>query len=97
MSLNRDEVNPLNVLNLRRLSFIPDHFVRINIDHKVDTKNIEKWIEYNLNCRYGMIKNYIVNQDNKIVQIIEIGFEDPKELIMLTLGCNLLHKFKKEY
>lgn len=95
MALNRGSVNALNVLGFRKLSFIPNHFAKLSIDHKLDIKAIEHWIEFNLNSRYSIKENYGLDRNRKIISIVEIGIEDPKELTMLSLGCNYLHK-KKE-
>lgn len=95
MALNRGSVNPLSVLGFRKLSFIPEHFSKISIDHKSDIKLIEHWIEYNLNSRYAIQTNYSLDGNRKMISVIEIGIEDPKELTMLSLGCQHLHK-KKE-
>lgn len=92
MALNRGEVNALNVLGFRKLSFIPEHFSKLSIDHKFDVKIVEHWIEYNLNSRYAIQPNYGLDSNRKMIQITEIGIEDPKELTMLTLGCPHLHK-----
>jgi hypothetical protein len=92
MALNRGIVNPLNVLGFRKLPFIPEHFSKISVDHKFDVKAVEHWIEYNLNSRYAIKMNHGVDTDRKIVPITEIGLEDPKELTMLSLGCQHLHK-----
>jgi hypothetical protein len=92
MSLNRGKVNPLNVLSLRKLSFIPDHFSKISFDYKLDTKLLEHWIEFNLNSRYGIQVRYDLDDSRKMISVIEIGLEDPKELTMLTIGCQHLHK-----
>lgn len=92
MSLKRNEVNPLSVLGLRKLNFIPEHFEKIAINNKsLDTKFLENWINYNLNGRYAIIKNLILD-NNKMIEVIEIGLEDHKEMSMLTLGCPYLHK-----
>ena len=96
MALNRGEVNALGVLGLRRLSFIPYHFTKISIDPDVNLKLIEHWIEFNLNGRYSIRSSYGVDSKKTIKQMIEIGFEDPRDLTMLTLGCQFLHR-KKEY
>jgi hypothetical protein len=96
MSLNRGTVNALNVLGFRKLPFIPEHFSKLSIDYKVDIKAIEHWIEYNLNSRYSIKMGYSLNGSRKIVESIEIGLEDPKELTMLSLGCYYLHT-KKEF
>jgi hypothetical protein len=92
MALNRGMVNALNVLGFRKLSFIPEHFSRISIDHKFDTKLIEQWIEYNLNSRYAVQVIYKLDNNRKIVSVTEIGIEDPSELTMFSLGCQHLHK-----
>lgn len=95
MALNRGIVNPLNVLGFRKLSFIPEHFSKISVDHKIDIKMVTHWIEYNLNSRYAIQTNYSLDSNRKMISVIEIGFEDPKELTMLSLGCQHLHN-KKE-
>lgn len=95
MSLSRGEVNPLGILELRKLNFIPEHFSVISIDSYVDMKMLEYWITFNLNGRYALKKKYTVDQKNKMTEILEIGLEDPKELTLLTLGCPHLHN-KKE-
>ena len=91
MSLNRGEVNPLSVLGLRKLNFIPDHFAKITVNKTIDTKLIDNWINYNLNSRYAVTKNLSIDQNKKMIEVLEIGFEDPKEITMLTLGCPYLH------
>lgn len=96
MSLNRGTVNALSVLGFRKLSFIPEHFARLSLDHRIDVKAVEHWIEYNLNSRYSIKMNYGLDQSRKVLEVTEIGLEDPKELTMLSLGCHHLHK-KKEF
>jgi hypothetical protein len=91
MSLNRGEVNPLSVLGLRKLNFIPDHFSKITVNKTIDTRLIDNWINYNLNSRYAISKNLSLDQNKKMIEVLEIGLEDPKEITMLTLGCPYLH------
>lgn len=92
MSLNRGEVNPLSVLKLRKLSFIPEHFAKISTTNNADVRLIEQWINFNLNSRYSIKKSLTLDQNKKMSEVIEIGIEDPKEITMLTLGCPYLHK-----
>lgn len=92
MSLNKGELNPLNVLGFRKLSFIPKHFSKICISFKIDQRAVEHWIEYNLNSRYSIQHKQILDQNKKIIQVLEIGLEDPKEMTLLNLGCHHLHK-----
>jgi len=92
MSLSRGEINPLGVLGLRKLSFIPEHFSKLSVDRSIDAKLLEHWISYNLNSRYAIKKKLALDQRKKMIEVIEIGIEDPRELTMLSLGCPYLHK-----
>jgi hypothetical protein len=92
MSLSRGEVNPLGVLKLRKLSFIPEHFKTILIDGSTDIKLLDRWINYHLNSRYAIKKGHGIDSNKKVVEIVEIGIEDPREITMLTLGCPYVHK-----
>ena len=92
MSLSRGEINPLSVIGMRRLNFIPKHFGKITIDNATDIKILDQWINYNLNSRYAIKKNLRLDSNNKMIESIESGLEDPKEITMLTLGCPHLHK-----
>ena len=98
MSLSRQEVNPLGVLGLRKLNFIPSHFTKITVDIEVfsNIKLLDHWISYNLNSRYAIKQGYGLDPDNKLVDVIEIGIEDPKEILMLSLGCPYIHSNNKE-
>jgi hypothetical protein len=92
MSLNKDTLNPLSVLGVRRLAFIPDHFTKISIKSAIDTKMLDHWINYNLNSRYAIVRSFTVDEQKKVIETIEIGLEDPKEVLLASLGCPLLHK-----
>lgn len=92
MALNRGEVNALNALGFRKLSFSPKHFSKITMEHKFDTAIVEHWIEYNLNSRYSIRTMHKLDNNKKIVTAIEIGLEDPSELTLLTIGCQELYK-----
>jgi len=92
MSLNRGTINALGFLGLRKLSFIPNHFTKLSIEHRFNVKDIEHWIEYNLNGRYAIRDSFGLDKNRKLVTFTEIGMEDPKELTMLAIGCQHLHK-----
>lgn len=92
MPLNRGEVNPLGVLGMRKVCFMPQHFKTISIHQWADTKMLEHWINFNLNGRYAIVNNLVLDQNNKLEQVIEIGLEDPKEVLLLSLGCPYIHK-----
>jgi hypothetical protein len=90
MALSRGEINPLGVLGVRKLSFIPDHFTKIYINSRVNIKIIDEWIAYHLNSRYA-IRLYAGSASDIRSVIIEIGIEDPREVTMLSLACPYLH------
>lgn len=92
MSLSRGEINPLSVLGLRKLNFIPQHFSKISVDREIDIDRLDIWINFNLNSRYAIKKQFMTDQNNKLIEVTEIGLEDPKEILILTLGCSFLHK-----
>jgi hypothetical protein len=92
MSLSRHEVNPLSVLNVRRLKFIPKHFATTNIGPYNDIKFINHWINFNLNSRYAIIKNHHLDSENKISESIIVGLEDPKEITIFLIACPILQK-----
>jgi hypothetical protein len=96
MSLSRGEINPLSVLKIRKLNFIPEHFTKISVDTFIDIKLLDHWISYNLNSRYGIKKKITLDRNKKMIDVIEIGMEDPREVTMLTLGCPHIHKNKKD-
>jgi len=91
MSLSRDQINPLSVLGCRKLSFIPEHFTKIS-SKDPDIKLLDHWISYHLNSRYAIKKTLSLDLDKKMIQVVEIGLEDPREITMLTLGCPYIHK-----
>ena len=96
MSLSRGEITPLGVLGLRKLPFIPEHFVKVYADENTDIKLLGHWINYHLNSRYAISMTVRVNSNNKLVNTIEIGIEDPREITMLTLGCPYIYNNTKE-
>ncbi len=92
MSLNKKESNALNVLGMRKLNFVPNHFEKIYLNYKIDIKSVEHWIEFNLNSRYSIKTSMMLDENKKIIYGTKIGLEDPKELSLLTLGCQFLYK-----
>jgi hypothetical protein len=90
MALIRGRVNPLNVLGLRKVNFCPPHFAKMVSKNTDKIESIDNWIYARLDSRYCIKKSYSVDSDKKLLEVIEIGIEDPKELSMLSLGCPYL-------
>lgn len=95
MALVKGSINPLNILNMRKLDRIPPNFAKltIKIDFNTRVKELDNWIYTNLDSRYCIQKVQTVDTNsNKLVSVYEIGIEDPKELTFLSLSCPHLYK-----
>jgi hypothetical protein len=92
MSLIKGSVNPLNVLGVRRLSYMPKHFARMTINDELNSDRIDVWIYQNLDSRYAIVKSLKIDSNNKMIEIQELGVEDAKELTILSLSCPYLDK-----
>jgi hypothetical protein len=92
MSLIKGSVNPLNVLGVRRLSYMPKHFARMTINDELNSDRIDAWVYQNLDSRYAIVKSLKIDSNNKMIEIQELGVEDAKELTILSLSCPYLDK-----
>jgi hypothetical protein len=72
---------------------LPPNFAKITLRDldRLDFRLIELWILQNLDSRFCIRKNTGLVDDNKMTTVYEVGFEDPKELTMFSLGCQILH------
>lgn len=88
MSLKAGKVNPLNVLDLRRVRFPAHHFHFTTIpQYNVNLqKSLDWWIYQNLNSRY-YVGQSIDLIDNTIMYVTKVGFEQEKELSFFRLAC----------
>ena len=72
---------------LHNMIEIPENFAKISSKNIENVDTIDQWIYHRLDSRYCIKKSYILDIDNKLIEVLEIGIEDPKELSMFTLGC----------
>jgi len=80
--------NILDFYNIRKPKKAPYHFEYINIPIQYNLENtISRWIQDNLKSRFYVGKDIYINDENKILECLKIGFEDPKELSYFTLAC----------
>lgn len=93
MALVRNKVNALNILNMRKLKFVPPNFAKItlSLDYIHKMKEIDRWIYQNMDSRYCIRTVQAVDSNNKLVMMTEIAVEDPMELTYLSLSCPHLH------
>jgi len=88
--MRKNKINPLNVLELRRVEFPAKHFVYCEEKFNPSSlKNLDHWIYHNLNGRYYIGKS-IALVNNTIDYVIKIGFEEHKELSFFKLACPYL-------
>lgn len=92
MALAKGTVNPLNVLELRRLEWIPEHFTKMSISNDTDIDAINDWVYNNLNGRYAIARSLKIDESNRMIETQDLGFEDPAEITMFSLACPYLHK-----
>jgi hypothetical protein len=92
LSNRSKKVNPLNFYGIRQLKVPPPHFEYITIEMRRYNleQTIVRWIEKNLKGRFYVGQIYELDKNNKEIKVIKIGFEDPKELSLFTLGCPYL-------
>lgn len=78
-------LNPLDVLGIRELSFLPTHFVKARIND-TSRKDIYNWIKNNLTGRFCIVR--IPQITNNVVKSeLVVAFEDHKELTYFVLAC----------
>lgn len=89
MALKNGKPNPLNYFGLRRVAFASPHFKYTSIDRYTPgfTKNLDSWIQKNLNNRYYLGQSISLDHTNTIVYTTRIGFESEKELSFFTIAC----------
>ena len=87
---NLKKPNPLSFFQLRTPASPPRHFQYIFISQRYNLeKTIIKWIDDNLKGRFYVGKTVTLKQDD-IIEALQVGFEQPKELSYFTLACPYL-------
>ena len=82
------KINPLNIFDIRRTEFPPNHFDYAYIPIKYNLQDaLEKWIIQNLKHRFYLGKDVVLDESNKISSCLKVGFEDSKELSYFMLAC----------
>jgi len=80
--------NPLEFFNLRKSEYLPPHFEVLSQPMIYNIQDsMSNWIDEHLKGRYYVGKSIDIDSDNKIVSVIKIGFEDPKEASYFMLAC----------
>jgi hypothetical protein len=86
--INLKKPNPLDFYNVRQPKTAPLHFSYINIPVQYNLEQtIRKWIQLHLKGRFFVGKGCNIDKYSKIIECLQIGFEEPKELSYFTLAC----------
>lgn len=91
----KDSVNPLNVLEVRRVEFCPPYFESITISPTYNlARALNDWIYENLSGRYYIGQTVDIGDSQGTKQKIKVGFENPTEMSFFMLACPIL-KYNK--
>lgn len=87
------ELNTLDVINQRKVEYIPPHFAKFKISDKgYFDPELENWIQTNLKGRYVIYTWPSINSDDKQSLSTCAAFEDHKELTFFMLACPYLRR-----
>ena len=88
------KIHPNDYFKVRRLKHQPPHLATIDLNQRYNLEQaIQNWIELKLKKRYFLGKTIGLTTEDKVEQVLRVGFEDPKELSYFVLACPLL-KYK---
>lgn len=93
MALKNGKPNPLNFFKMRRVTFAAPHFKYMSVDRysPMLVKQLDGWIQTNLNNRYYIGQEITLDHNNSITYITKVGFESEKDLSFFTIACPYLH------
>lgn len=82
------DLNPLSVLKIRKLDFLPSHFSKVVIpESNLWDGNVENWVATKLKGRYCITRNPMIDNDGKLKSTFVLGLEDQKEMTYFMLAC----------
>lgn len=81
-------INPLSICNKRKISFLPPHFSKLQINNGdlFFDDSLLDWIESKLNGRYTVVNSPCIGKDGKLTTATFVAFEDSKELTFFMLA-----------
>ena len=86
------DLNPMDVLQQRKLKTVAPHFTELNISDSEIFEGIEDWIKVKLNRRYYICKKPAQDKSWNLRSLHFVGFEDQKELTYFMLACPHLRR-----
>ena len=86
--IKNKKINPLNVFEVRQVKSALPHFEYVNLPMKYNLEeSLVKWIKQNLKHRFYAGKNVTLDENNKLMQVLTIGFEETKDMSYFMLAC----------
>lgn len=80
--------NPYDVFKIRKVKVPIPYFEYVNLPSSYNIEeSLSNWIDSNLRNRYYIGRKVILDNDNKLNQVITIGFEETKEMSYFMLAC----------
>jgi hypothetical protein len=86
------DLNPLDVLQQRKIRTIAPHFVHTYLSDAEIFEGAEQWITNKLKGRYYICKKPVFDKDSNLKSAYVVGFEDQKELTYFMLACPYLRR-----
>jgi len=86
------DLNPKDVLNQRKLGFMPPHFSKIKIADNEFFDGVEEWVKTKLKGRYCIVRYPNLDQNSSLRSSYCLGLEDQKELTFFMLACPHLRR-----
>ncbi len=86
------DLNPLDVLQQRKVQFSAPHFSMLKISEGELFEGVEDWVRTKLKGRYCIIKKPAIDKSGSLRSSHFIGFEDQKELTYFMLACPMLRR-----
>lgn len=86
------DLNPIDVLKQRKISYIPPHFSKMKISEYEIFEGLEEWVKLKLKGRYYLTKEPGIEKTGSLRSTFVIGFENQKELTYFMLACPHLRR-----
>jgi hypothetical protein len=87
------DLNPLDVLQARKLTVAPPHFQKMRITDAEYFEGTEDWVKSKLKGRYAVFRTtYFDQSDNVLKTSVHIAFEEPHEITYFILACPHLRR-----
>lgn len=86
--IKNKKLNPLNLFEVRQVKSAPPHFEYVNLPMTYNIEDsIVKWVKNNLKNRFYVGRNVTLDDNNKLIHVLTVGFEETKDMSYFMLAC----------